>query len=217
MRHTGKDFPVVLFDLDGTLINSEPLKAEALGYAVEHAGGIWRERWYASLSGHPWRTVEERLMIRAGIPAHQGILAEYFHEHYRTLLQTRITMTAGAKDFVHHLYEQGLPLALVTSESRVIAETVLRRFNLRDCFQMLVCGDDILNPRPAPDSYRMVCQKMHISPDEALVFESTDAGFAAAMHAGITQIIGLSHEWNRNQQFHQSFPTIRSFLDQSHL
>ncbi|GAA4649996.1 HAD family phosphatase [Kistimonas scapharcae] len=214
MRYIEKDFSAVLFDFDGTLVNSEPLKAEALGYAVEHAGGTWRERWYAELLGHPWRTVEEQLMVRAGIPARQGILAEYFHGHYQTLLHTRVAMTTGAEDFVHRLHEHGHPLALVTSESRIIVETVLKRFHLMDCFQTLVCGDDILNPKPAPDSYRMACKQMHLSPAEALVFEDTDAGFTAAIRAGITQIIGLSHDWNQNQQFHRSFPTVHSFLDQ---
>ena len=214
MRYIEKDFSAVLFDLDGTLINSEPLKAEALGYAVEQAGGTWRSRWYAELLGLPWRTIEERLMVRTGIQALQGALAEHFHHHYVELLQSQLEMTPGADSFVHDLHTRGYPLALVTSESRLIVEAIINRLKLADCFQALVCGDDIINPKPAPDSYRLACQRIGQSPDDVLVFEDTDAGITAAIRAGITQIIGIRHDWNSHQQFHQSFPTVCSFLDQ---
>jgi HAD superfamily hydrolase (TIGR01509 family) len=178
---------LLIFDLDGTLVDSSPLHARAfqetfapLGIAVD----------YDRIAGLTTRVAVERLAGGAGLE-----LAD--HERDRlvsdkrgramAMIESELEAIEGAVEFVEAARGR-FALALCTSASRRGAEASLARVGLGGCFDPVITAEDVDRGKPDPEPFLRALAAHGETPEGALVFEDADSGIAAAAAAGIDAV-----------------------------
>ena len=186
----------ILFDLDGTLADTEPLHYAAFAEILRGDGvELAREEYFARLIGFNDHDCFETVLKENGKgagAAHLDALIARKAVSYQEMIRNRDVMYPGAADFVRESAAR-FPLMIVTGTLRAEAEMILRRAGLRDLFVDIVAAEDVERGKPEPDGFIaalgrlgfLLRQRDAIAPAEALVIEDTAAGIEAARRAGM--------------------------------
>lgn len=172
----------VLLDLDGTLVDSEPLWSTA---AADHArlhGCSWSAVDAAGITGLPVTAVAA-LLHRRGVPLDAERITELLHEEVGLGLALGLPWRAGALDLLTLLRWSELPSALVTTSRRSIAELVVSA-TPAGTLRALVCAEDVHRLAPHPEAYLAAAHALDVDPARCLVVEDSPTGIAAALAAG---------------------------------
>ena len=193
----------IIFDLDGTLVDTEPLHFRGFCEALAGEGiELSREEYFERLIGYNDRecfTVVLRQHQRPTGPAAIDALIARKAARYMELIDGEDLFYPAAQEFVRQCARR-FPVALATGTLRVEAETILRRAGLRELFTEIVSAEDVERSKPAPDSFVAALshlQRRHefgptIMACECLVIEDTAAGVDGARAAGMT-VLGIAH------------------------
>ncbi|MEU6308518.1 HAD-IA family hydrolase [Streptomyces chartreusis] len=170
----------VLFDMDGTLVDTERLWWEA----VEHvAGRALTEADEAEVLGRPVEHTADWLAAATGAPAAE--LADALHREFADRVRAGIVPRPGALDLLDALARDGVPAALVTASPRAVADTVLEALGASR-FAVSVTADDTDRTKPAPDPYLAACRALGVDPAACVAVEDTRTGVSSAEAAGCT-------------------------------
>ncbi|MCW3848027.1 HAD family phosphatase [Sphingomonas sp. LB-2] len=174
------ELAALLFDLDGTLVDTAEANYRAYAAALAEAGvTIGREQFDAVATGRRWTQFLPLL-----IPEGHAAIAERKRALYPGLL--------GASRLNQPLVDLArasrLRLGLVTSASRSGTEAVLAAHGLSGFFEVVITGDDVAEPKPAPDAYRLAAARLGLQPLQCLAFEDSDPGAESARRAGIAVV-----------------------------
>lgn len=175
---------LLIFDLDGTLIDSSPLHAQAFQEAFDRFGV---EVDYSTIAGMTTETAVDRLVAGAGLlltPAERGQLIAEKRRRALDYIQTKANPLDGAVEFVNAVAGR-FALALCTSASRRSADAALLRLGLADRFSTIVTAETVERGKPAPDGFLFALTAQGTAAKDAVVFEDADSGIAAAAAAGI--------------------------------
>ncbi|KUN01963.1 hydrolase [Streptomyces yokosukanensis] len=177
--HTS-EFPLqaVLFDMDGTLVDTERLWWEAV---EEAAGRPLTEDDQADVLGRPVEHTAAWLATATGRP--EADIAADLHREFADRVRTGIVPRPGALDLLDALAAAGIPAALVTASPRAVADIVLDALGA-DRFAASVTADDTARTKPAPDPYRAACHALGVDPGACVAVEDTETGVASAEAAG---------------------------------
>jgi HAD superfamily hydrolase (TIGR01509 family) len=170
----------VLFDMDGTLVDTERLWWEAVEGV---AGRALTEADRADVLGRPVEHTAAWLAAATGAPADD--LADTLHREFADRVRTGIVPRPGALDLLDALAREGVPTALVTASPRAVAETVLDVLGA-ERFAVTVTADDTERTKPAPDPYLAACRALGVDPAGCVAVEDTETGVASAEAAGCT-------------------------------
>jgi HAD superfamily hydrolase (TIGR01509 family) len=179
----------ILFDLDGTLVDSERGYAEATAVCLARAFAIEltaADRAYGT--GRSWVAIHAYLRDRYPVLTwdRDRLIAEVAAESRRLFAERGVVVLPGAKDAVARFARW--PRALVTGSSRAEAHHMLDLLGLADAFAAVVCAEDVPRSKPAPDGYLAACAQLGVAPVEAVVVEDSAAGCAAGRAAGCAVI-----------------------------
>jgi HAD superfamily hydrolase (TIGR01509 family) len=186
----------VLFDMDGTLVETEEHWGEALFALAERLGGRLSPEARQATVGSSMRTSMEILYRDLGVTRTEDELladARWVEDATAVLLADEITWRPGAADLLLSVRQAGLATALVTTTPRRIAEIVLTaiREDLgSDPFDLTICGDEVPARKPDPAPYLMAMDALGVLPGECVVVEDSQAGIAAGLAAG-TAVLGV--------------------------
>jgi HAD superfamily hydrolase (TIGR01509 family) len=174
----------VLFDMDGLLVDSEPLWLEVEKAVMARLGGTWTsEDQHALLGGSLHRSVGYMLGKAPAGAATREQVGRWLVDGMAGLLATRgVPMRPGARELVTAVAAAGIPYALVTSSQRRIMEAVLAAARLR--FSVTVCGEDVRHTKPHPEPYLRAAALLGQPPDACVVLEDSPAGIVSARAAG---------------------------------
>jgi HAD superfamily hydrolase (TIGR01509 family) len=180
----------VLFDMDGTLVETEEYWGDAMFELAAQLGGCMSAEARARTVGTSMRTSMQILYADIGVVrTDEQLLADARWVELRTaeLMAAGIAWRPGAADLLREVRAAGLRSALVTTTPRDIADVVLRsiRGDLgMDPFDVTICGDEVpaLKPHPAP--YRQAMAALGVRPGECVVIEDSQAGIASGLAAG---------------------------------
>ena len=174
-----------LFDLDGTLIDSERETAEAMARALDREHGIAIEQYDRDfIIGRSWIAIYDSL--RARYPQLTWSRAETIartaamREH--VLAELGLTVLPGARDVL--AWTRGQPRGLVTGSSRVEVMQVLPHLGPDAAFDVIVAAEDVTRSKPAPDGYQAALAALGLAARDCLVVEDSEAGIAAGRAAG---------------------------------
>jgi HAD superfamily hydrolase (TIGR01509 family) len=179
------DLRAVLFDMDGLLVDSEPLWLEVEEAVMARMGGTWTSEDQRALLGGSLHASAGYMLGKA--PAGAAVTREqvgrWLLDGMAGLLASRgVPMRPGARELVDAVAAAGIGRALVTSSQRRIMDAVLAATGLR--FDVTVCGEDVRHAKPHPEPYLRAAALLGQPPGGCVVLEDSPAGIASARAAG---------------------------------
>lgn len=176
----------VIYDVDGTMVDSEPLHVEAWDKALrQHGHEILdlSEDFQATMAGKKSIVIAEGMVkeLHLSISAQEflNLKAKLFLE----LVRTDLKSMPGAVESVYRIAGDGYELAIGTSLDRNYIDLVLTKLGLTDSFRVIVTGDQIKNGKPHPETYLSVAQQLGRQPSECIVLEDAKSGIQSAKAA----------------------------------
>lgn len=187
MRTTG-ELAAVLFDLDGTLVNSEPLWELALRELAESFGGVLSDEARVRMVGTSAQESMDILHGDIGQPWRDAATSSAVLEaRMATLLAQGAPWLPGAQELLAEVRAAGVPTALVTATRRVLVAELLRTVGAEN-FDAVVCGDDVARAKPDPLPYLTAAQLLGVDPQGTVAIEDSPTGTASAAAAGCTVV-----------------------------
>jgi HAD superfamily hydrolase (TIGR01509 family) len=174
----------VLFDMDGLLIDSEPLWLSAETEVMRRLGGEpWTEADQQALLGGSLDRTVRYLQVKAAVPQPSQVIADWLMTAMEELvLRDGVPLQPGARELVAAVRAAGLPHGLVTSSERGFMDAVLASTGLR--FDVTVCADDVTHTKPDPEPYLLAAKLLGTDPGRCFALEDSPNGVASATQAG---------------------------------
>lgn len=174
----------VMFDMDGLLVDSEPLWYVAESAVMARLGGTWTPADQHALVGGSMAATVGYLLARATRPAEPATVARWLIAEMVGLVRSRpLPPLPGVLSLLAEVRAAGLPHALVTSSEPAVVDAVLDRLDVR--FDVVVCGADVAVAKPDPEGYRLAAAKLAADPRRCMALEDSPNGVAAAEAAGL--------------------------------
>jgi HAD superfamily hydrolase (TIGR01509 family) len=200
----------IFFDLDGTLVDNEHLKAIAFSEAIKQLGGQSQPSVYGEVMGMSGPVIRSHFLKRAGIEADPDEYFRLFRLIYERLLETDLVVRPGAVKLLAYLAARQFRLAIVSSAYRASVDYIITRLGLSSYFDLVLTGDDFREKKPDPECYVLALQKTGLSRRGVIVFEDTEAGLTAAGRAGL-RAVGIRHAYNHSHDFGLATRVYESF------
>ncbi|KNE85811.1 beta-phosphoglucomutase family hydrolase [Aggregatibacter aphrophilus] len=174
----------LIFDMDGTVIDTMPSHAKAWEMVGQHFGYPFNGNLLYEMGGAPVKTIALEMMKRHAMPLDQlNNVIELKREYGKELIMKHATLLPAA-NVVRSFYAKK-PLALGTGSHRAMTEILLDKFDFEKYFSAIVTAEDIQNHKPAPDTFLRCAELIKVKPQRCLVFEDGDLGIQAGLRAGM--------------------------------
>jgi HAD superfamily hydrolase (TIGR01509 family) len=192
--HVPWRFSAVAFDLDGLLINTEPIFRETMRTVLQRRGITFDPVFMQSMMGVPAAQSLPRMRDHFGLSEAVTSLAdECKHTFIEILGNSRAPLMQGVHDVLRRIRERRITCAIVTSSSRAFVDQVFGPHQLLDHFAFVITSDNVTRGKPYPDVYQLAAKHFGITPDDMVVFEDSPNGLLAAKAAGARCIV-IPHE-----------------------
>jgi HAD superfamily hydrolase (TIGR01509 family) len=176
----------VLFDMDGLMIDSEPLAKEAWLQTVAGYGRTIDEAMFGKMLGLRQAECAPLVCEWLDLRVDPQDLVRRRNALFMEMLPGRLRAMPGLFDLLDWLNARDVPRALVTSGMPNYVDAVLRRLAVDGVFGAVVTGEDVSHGKPAPDGYLLGARRLGALPADCLVLEDAPNGIAAAKSAGMT-------------------------------
>jgi HAD superfamily hydrolase (TIGR01509 family) len=174
----------VVFDFDGTLIDSLPLVLAAITHALEPFGARPTMEIFARLGGPPERFLGTLLDDRQHVPAALSRMETYHRDNAH-----QIRPYAGVSVMLERLRARGTPCAVWTGRDRASTSWLLRQHGLEAYFATVVCGDDLPSHKPDPAGLREVMRRLAVTPGETLLVGDADVDVLGGVACGVDTLL----------------------------
>lgn len=197
-----QDSWAAIFDLDGLLIDSEPIQARSFNIVLARYDIFLAEDDFMELVG---QTTEENFRLlreRHSLPETVAELLARKAHSYHQLVPDLLQAQPGALDLVKSLASEGVPLAVASSSPRIDVNLCLEAVGLAAYFPIVVTADDVEHAKPAPDLYLLAHREVGIPANRCVALEDSGAGVQAAAEAGlkciaVPHVYTLGHDFSR--------------------
>ncbi len=183
-------FEAIIFDHDGTLVDTERADLEACHLLYqEHGVHFSVEYWATHIVGYMggYDVVLDDLTGRNGYGSNRETIWERFKELW-AITSENVELMPGVAGLLSQLHTLGYPMAVATASDREWVKRWFTRFDLWSYFQAIATGDDVVRNKPAPDVYLFAAAQLGVAPERCLVFEDSVPGLTAAKTAGMTVV-----------------------------
>ncbi|WP_336645462.1 HAD family hydrolase [Microbacterium sp. USHLN186] len=181
----------VLWDMDGTLVDTEPYWMEVETELVESFGGTWSHDDALQLVGNSLLE-SGKVLQQAGVDMQPQEIVDLMTDRVAAMLRTRgVPFRPGARELLADLRANGVPTALVTMSMRRMALDVVELIDFT-AFDVIIGGDEVTRPKPYPDPYLTGAALLEVDIADAVVIEDSPTGVAAGAASGAV-ILGVPH------------------------
>ena len=189
LKHTF--FEAIFFDMDGTLIDSEPTWLESEIELMARYNFAWTVENQAHCLGGPLARVGEYMNDLASRPESATFFVNALVDLMVSKMSTRATLMAGASQILAFTREIGTDIAMVSASPRVLVDVVLQAI-YPVTFELTISSDDVQFPKPDPESYIKAAEHFGVNPERCLILEDSKTGVNAAVASG-ARVIAIPH------------------------
>ncbi len=192
-------YRAVIFDMDGVIIDSEPLHIELETKMITELNIPLSKEMYSRFAETTSLSMWEILVNEFNLDKNPKMLSlESDRRFIEALLSTdKVKLFDGVKDVLKKLKGLEIPLALASSSSKDVVNAVLKKFELEEIFTVVVTGSDVQNSKPHPEIFLKASQMLNVPPSYCVVVEDSPNGVKAAKLAGIN-CIGFATQSNKH-------------------
>ncbi|OAN41037.1 HAD family hydrolase [Microbacterium sp. H83] len=194
--------------MDGTLVDTEPYWMAAETALVESFGGTWTDEDALQLVGNG--LIDSAIILQnAGVDMDADAIVSLLTDGVQESLRTRgVPFRPGARELLADLRSAGIPTGLVTMSLRRMALGVVDLIEF-DAFDIVVAGDDVVNPKPHPEPYLHAAALLDIDIADAVVIEDSPTGLRAGIASGAVTL-GVPHIVSLDDVgAHELWPTLQ--------
>jgi HAD superfamily hydrolase (TIGR01509 family) len=188
---TGRTLQAVLFDMDGTLVDTEPYWMAAEWALVEEFGGTWSEQHAHALVGNALLVSAEYIRQHGGVDLEPELIVEWLLDRVVHDAEQSMPWRPGAQELLAELRTAGVPCALVTMSYDRLAQTMIDKLPPKT-FQTVVTGDQVSDGKPHPEAYLTAAARLGVDPRDCVAIEDSPTGVASAEAAGCV-VIAIPH------------------------
>lgn len=174
------------WDMDGTLVDTEPYWMHAETVLVESFGGTWTHADALHLVGAGlWHSA--RVLQSHGVALAEAEIIDTLTDTVLACIADAVPWRPGARELLSELKQAGVPTALVTMSLRRLAERVSSSIDF-DAFDVIVAGDDVVHSKPHPEPYLRAAELLGVDPADCVAIEDSEPGVASAVASGAATI-----------------------------
>ncbi|MBI4978248.1 MAG: HAD family phosphatase [Spirochaetes bacterium] len=177
-------FEAVVFDFDGTLVDSEPWYARAWEETARIVG-ITEPPDFNEFIGVDDAKVAATVIARYQLPLSAAVLQERYKAVFHDRYASRIAPYPDTLALLQSLKELNIPTAVASNSGRKHVLGIAGTFGMTGYIRHFVCADDVARKKPYPDMYQKTCELIGHSPDRCIAIEDSVSGVAAAVSAGL--------------------------------
>ncbi|MGN6243514.1 MAG: HAD family hydrolase [Motilibacteraceae bacterium] len=181
----------VLFDMDGTLVDTEPYWIAAEHALVEEFGGTWSDEHAHNLVGNPLTVSADYIRKHGNVPLSTEEVVERLLDDVVSRVLDHVPWRPGARELLEDVVAGGVPTALVTMSYTRLAEAVVAMLPAGS-FSTLVTGDVVANGKPHPEPYLTAAATLGVDPVRCVALEDSVPGVTSAEAAGCVTV-GVPH------------------------
>lgn len=182
----------LIFDMDGTLLDTMPAHLEAWAITAQHFGFEFERTWLHSLGGMPSFKIVSEINRKLALNLDPETVSKY-KMHTFTNLKDKGSIIPCSHEVLTH-YHGKKKLAVGTGSQRISAMSLLKNHDIVPLLDSIVTATDVVNHKPNPDTFLKACEELNLTPSECVVFEDTELGKKAAHAAGMDCVMVVNGE-----------------------
>ncbi|OOC61900.1 HAD family hydrolase [Paenibacillus ihbetae] len=202
-----------IFDMDGVIIDSEPLHFEVDIQVMKDFGASITqeqlEKYVGMTNPEMWKLIREEYQLQRTV---SEIIDYQLSNKIKILTAREMEPIDGIRELLADLKAGGIPVGIASSSPPVFIKAVLDKFGLLDAFNCIVSGEEVERGKPAPDVYLKAAELLGVEPASCMVLEDARHGIAAAKAAGM-QCIGFVNPNSGNQDLSAADYVVRSIAE----
>ncbi|MEM7549462.1 MAG: HAD family phosphatase [Bacteroidota bacterium] len=201
-----------IFDMDGVIVNSEPLHRKAYYSMFQEAGIEVPEELYDSFTGKSTINICRQLRERFNTSQTAEEVVQIKRSFYNIIFENDKTfdLIKGVRSLIQNYYKNGLTLVLASSSSMLNIDRIFDRFNLNQYFKDKISGADLAASKPDPEIFLKAVESTGFSAEECMIIEDATNGIEAAKSAGIF-CVGFNSTETKNQDYSKADLVIDNF------
>lgn len=209
MKNKKIEIKSILFDLDGTIIDTESTAAQAIEACFQEWGLKIEPTDASYITGRTWESAFLFLHKKYQFPVPKEVAEEKIIHRYRTLLDQELRVVPGSVEAVRALSSH-FQLALVSGSRREEILWALKKLKIDSCFSIILGAEDYPRSKPSPDGYLKALQLLNAESSSSLVFEDSTAGIQSALaaHLWVVAITTTNYFKQDQSQAHFSIPDL---------
>lgn len=206
MSNAERDFDLVLFDLDGTLIDSAPQLALAVNRTLTELGlAEADEAVVRTWVGNGADKLIQRALDYRAAPELFASARSLFDRHYQACLLEGLAMYDGVEQSLRRLQALGYRQGIVTNKPSHFVQPILDALGIADCFALWLGGNCVPVKKPSPEPLLLACHELGASPSRTLMVGDSENDVLAAQAAGM-KVVGLTYGYNYGRPIADSRP-----------
>lgn len=204
----------VIFDMDGVIIDSEPMHRKAYHDMFDEVGIDVPQELYESFTGQSTINICKRLCSHFNLNETPETLVALKRKHYKQFFETDsdLDLIDGVLDLIKNYHKNGLTLVLGSSASMSGIKMIFERFKLDQYFTAKLSGADLKQSKPHPEIFEKAAEATGFSKNECIVIEDSTNGILASKSAGI-YCVGFDSFNSKNQDYSKADKVISDFRD----
>ena len=207
----------VIFDMDGTIIDSEPIYEKVNEEIYDKYGFNLTQEDYDRHMGANlkdiWEDILDRYQVKEEYSHYkvEDFMEDHIHESYQGLADAEeLELMPGVKKWFDFLKDHGYKMIIASSSYAPVIEHIYQRFELDQYMEGYVDGNSIENGKPAPDIFLKAAEKMGVKAEECLVIEDSENGVNGAHQAG-AKVVGFNRAQDESQDLSKADLVIEEF------
>lgn len=203
---TAPTIAAVLWDMDGTIVDTEPYWMRAETELVTEHGGTWSTEQGVQLIGSGL-VQSARVLQQAGVALEVDEIINTLTDRVLVQVEQGVPWRPGARELISELRAEGIPIALVTMSIRRMALQVAAAIG-DDVFDVVIAGDDVENPKPHPEPYLRAAERLGVPIGNCVAIEDSEFGLVSAVSSGAATIGVPLHLTLHEGPTHELWPVL---------